>query len=62
MQILPQLDRYSANLIGHFEISEALVPFVEAKYVRTESFGQGASGPAFFTGSTIDGFYEQPPR
>jgi outer membrane receptor protein involved in Fe transport len=60
VQILPQLDRYSANLIGHFEISPAFVPFVEAKYVRTDSFGQGGSGPAFFTGSTIDGFYERP--
>lgn len=60
LQLLPQLDRYSANLIGHFEISPAFVPFVEAKYVRTDSYGQGGSGPAFFTGSTIDGFYERP--
>jgi outer membrane receptor protein involved in Fe transport len=60
LQLLPQLDRYSANLIGHFEISPAFVPFIEAKYVRTDSFGQGSSGPAFFTGSTIDGFYERP--
>ncbi|MEG3146323.1 TonB-dependent receptor [Sphingomonas sp. RT2P30] len=60
LQILPQQDRYSANLIGHFDISDALVPFVEAKYVRTDTFGQGGSGPAFFTGSTIDGFYERP--
>lgn len=42
----PRLDRYSANLIGHFEISPALVPFIEAKYVRTDSFGN-ASGPFF---------------
>jgi outer membrane receptor protein involved in Fe transport len=42
----PRLDRYSANLIGHFEISPALVPFVEAKFVRTNSFGN-ASGPFF---------------
>jgi outer membrane receptor protein involved in Fe transport len=60
LQILPQLDRYSANLIGHFEISPAFVPFIEAKYVRTDSYGQGSSGPAFFTGGTIDGFYERP--
>lgn len=60
LQVLPQLDRYSANLIGHFEVSDAFVPFVEAKYVRTDSYGQGSSGPAFFTGSTIDGFYERP--
>ena len=60
VQILPQLDRYSANLIGHYEISDAFVPFVEAKYVRTDSYGQGSSGPAFFNGGTIDGFIEQP--
>lgn len=45
----PKLDRYSANLIAHFEVSEAFVPFVEAKYVRTKSLGN-ASGPFFFNG------------
>lgn len=60
IQLQPQLDRYSANLIGHFEFSPAFVPFVEAKYVRTDTFGQGTSGPAFFTGSTLDAFYERP--
>ncbi len=60
IQILPQLDRYSANLVGHYEISPALVPFIEAKYVRTESFSQGGSGPAFFTGSTIGSTNERP--
>jgi outer membrane receptor protein involved in Fe transport len=60
LQLLPQLDRYSANLIGHFEISPALVPFVEASFTRTNSFSQGGAGPAFFTGSTIDAFYERP--
>lgn len=60
VQILPRLDRYSANLIGHFDISDAFVPFIEAKYVRTDSFGTGSSGPAFFQGGTLDGFYEQP--
>ncbi|MCF2514107.1 TonB-dependent receptor [Sphingomonas sp. G124] len=42
----PKLDRYAINLIGHYEVSPALVPFVEAKWVRTESFGN-ASGPFF---------------
>ena len=60
VQILPQLDRYSANLIAHFDVSDAFVPFVEAKYSRTDSVGQGGSGPAFFTGGTLDGFYERP--
>ena len=60
VQILPQLDRYSANLIAHFDVSDAFVPFIEAKYVRTNSVGQGSSGPAFFQGSTLDGLYERP--
>lgn len=60
LQLLPRLDRYSANLVGHYDFSDALVAFIEAKYSRTETFGTGGSGPAFFTGSTIDGFYERP--
>lgn len=60
VQILPQLDRYSANLIGHFDISDAFVPFIEAKYVRTNSVSSGGSGPAFFQGSTLDALYERP--
>jgi outer membrane receptor protein involved in Fe transport len=46
----PALDRYSANLIAHFEVNKAIVPFIEAKYSRTDSLGN-ASGP-FFTGAT----------
>ena len=60
VQLLPQLDRYAANLVGHFDVSDAFVPFVEAKYVRTRSLSLGGSGPAFYTGSTIDGTYERP--
>jgi outer membrane receptor protein involved in Fe transport len=52
-QLYPQLDRYSANLIGHFEISPAIIPYVEASFVRTNSVGQGNSGPAFISGTTI---------
>ncbi|MET0180600.1 MAG: TonB-dependent receptor plug domain-containing protein, partial [Novosphingobium sp.] len=48
----PDLKRYAANLIGHFEVSPAFVPFVEAKYVRTEARGS-QSGPFFTQGTTI---------
>jgi outer membrane receptor protein involved in Fe transport len=48
--LMPKLDRYSANLIAHFEVSPAFEPFVEAKYSRTDSLGS-SSGP-FFTGAT----------
>lgn len=50
--LAPDLTRYSANLIGHFEVSPALVPFFEAKYVRTEAFGS-QSGPFFSQGATL---------
>jgi outer membrane receptor protein involved in Fe transport len=56
--VFPTLDRYSANLVGHFTISDAFEPFIEAKYVRTDSLRFG--GPAFFQGGTIDGTRERP--
>ncbi|HEX8669186.1 MAG TPA: TonB-dependent receptor [Allosphingosinicella sp.] len=46
----PRLDRYAINALGHFTVSDAFEPFFEAKYVRTDSFGN-ASGP-FFTSAT----------
>jgi outer membrane receptor protein involved in Fe transport len=52
-QLGPKLDRYNVNVIGHFEITPAFVPFIEAKYARTESLGTGSSGPAFIQGSTL---------
>jgi len=62
--ILPKQDRYSANLIGHFTISPAFEPFVEAKFVRTNVLGS-ASGPFFFnggvTGSPREVFYTDNP-
>lgn len=62
--LMPNQDRYSANLIGHFEISPAFVPFIEAKYVRTDVLGS-ASGPFFFnggvTGSPREVFYTDNP-
>ena len=47
----PQLDRYSANLVAHFTVSDAFVPFVEATFSRTDSRGS-TSGPFFFSGGT----------
>jgi len=55
-QLLPKLDRYNVNLIAHFDISDALVPFIEAKYARTDTFGAGSSGPAFIQGTTLSVF------
>jgi outer membrane receptor protein involved in Fe transport len=58
-QLSPDLERINVNLIGHFEISPALVPFVEAKYSRTKTSGTGSSGPAFIQGATLDGDRER---
>lgn len=53
MVLYPNYDRYAVNVLGRFELSEALEPFIEAKYVKTRSFGR-SSGPAFVQGSSID--------
>ncbi|GAA4009666.1 TonB-dependent receptor domain-containing protein [Sphingomonas humi] len=58
-QLSPKLDRYNVNLIAHFEITPALVPFVEAKFSRTNTAGVGSSGPAFITGGTLGDSREQ---
>jgi outer membrane receptor protein involved in Fe transport len=49
--IYPDLERINFNVFGNLEITEAFKPFIEAKYIRTDSNRFG--GPAFFQGSTI---------
>jgi outer membrane receptor protein involved in Fe transport len=55
-QIAPGLDRYTANVLFNFELSEAFNPFAEAKYVRVDALQESqpsffqASFPAFFGG------------
>jgi outer membrane receptor protein involved in Fe transport len=60
IQLSPQLDRYSVNVLGHFDVSDAFQPFFEAKYVRTDVIGTGNSGPAFITGTTLGDARERP--
>ena len=52
LTLTPDLQRYSANVLGHFEFTPALVAFFEAKYVRSEAFGS-QSGPFFSQGQTL---------
>lgn len=52
LALTPDLKRFAANLIGHFEISPAFVPFFEARFVRTKAFGS-SSGPFFSQGTTL---------
>lgn len=54
VQLSPSLDRYNVNLVAHFEISPAVVPFIEAKYARSRAVGTGGSGPAFTNGAVFN--------
>jgi outer membrane receptor protein involved in Fe transport len=42
--------RYTANLLAHFDVSEAFKPFIEAKYVRLNVLQEGA--PSFMEGES----------
>lgn len=46
VSILPYLERYNFNLIGHYEFSPAVELFVEAKWDRVNALGNNA-GPSF---------------
>jgi outer membrane receptor protein involved in Fe transport len=46
-QIIPGLDRYTANVLFHFDVSEGFRPFFEGKYVHIFSRQQGQ--PSFFS-------------
>ena len=46
-QIAPGLDRYTANILFHFDVSDAFRPFFEGKYVHIFSRQQGQ--PSFFS-------------
>ncbi len=37
----PKLERFSGNILAHFDISDAFKPFVEAKYVRIDALQEG---------------------
>jgi outer membrane receptor protein involved in Fe transport len=54
--ITPGLDRYTANILMHFDVSDAFRPFAEAKYVHIFSRQEGQ--PSFFQGS-FGGFFGQ---
>lgn len=52
--LLAEVDRYAFNVLGHFDVSDAFRPFIEAKYVRVDATGEGQ--PSFQQG-TIPGFF-----
>ncbi len=50
--VFPKQERYNFNLLGHFTVTEAFEPFVEAKFARVDVQGQSSS-PAFVQGVTF---------
>ena len=53
-QLAPGLDRYSANLLAHLDVSDGFTPFIEAKFVHIDAVQEG--GPSFWRDS-ITGFF-----
>lgn len=52
--LVPRLDRYSVNLLGHFTFSDAFEPFVEAKFVRSDGLGSTLGPYVTFSGRFSD--------
>ena len=55
----PRQDRYTGNIVAHYEISSAFVPYMESTFAHVVTTGS-TSGPAFFQGSTLDANLERP--
>ncbi|WP_242119487.1 TonB-dependent receptor domain-containing protein [Sphingomonas lacusdianchii] len=45
----PRIERYGANVLAHFDVSDAFRPFVEAKWIRINSLQEGQ--PTFYNNS-----------
>ena len=52
--LLAEVDRYAFNVLGHFDVSDAFRPFIEAKYVRVNASGEGQ--PSFQQGAISSWF------
>ena len=53
-QLAAGLDRWAINVLAHFDISEAVRPYVEAKYVNIHALQEGQ--PSFWQGPLADFF------
>lgn len=54
--LLPGLDRININVIGHFDVSDAFRPYIEAKYVSITA-NQTSTQPTFINGRLLPGFF-----
>lgn len=52
LSVLPDLQRYAFNLLGHFSFSDAAEAFFEAKYVKIDVAGNN-SAPSFTQGGSF---------
>jgi outer membrane receptor protein involved in Fe transport len=52
--LTPGLERYSANLLAHYEVSDGFKPFVEAKFAHVQS--NHLVNPSFWGGSLATAF------
>jgi outer membrane receptor protein involved in Fe transport len=50
LSVLPKMTRYNFNALAHYTISDALEPFIEAKWVRVDTQGSNF-GPSFMQGT-----------
>lgn len=60
--LMPDMDRFAINLLAHYEVSPAFVPFIEAKFTRSEALSNN-SGSFFLpaTGSPREAFFTTNP-
>lgn len=61
VSILPFLERYNVNLLAHYEFSDALDFFLEAKWNRVNALGNNA-GPSFMQGTQGTGDFRERTR
>ncbi len=53
-QLAPGLERYSANLFARYDVTDAISPFLEAKFVHIDMIQEGP--PSFWRGSISEFF------
>lgn len=58
--LFPAIERFNANLLGRFEVSDAFKPFVEVKFSRLKAAAEGGSSFSDgFCNGTVDGLQGQ---
>ena len=61
LSVFPENKRINLNLLAHYTISDAIEPFIEAKWVRLDTSGNNA-GPSFIQGAGTQFDYRERTR